>query len=123
MNAVRLCEGGVDTLGEAPEPFPGDAGSANGELVASQTGDGILGADRRAQAVGCGEQDLITGIVSVGVVNRFELVKVDIEHANIGGRLPARSQSKCLCEFLAKEQAISQTGQRVVRSSMSEYLL
>jgi len=123
MNAVRLSEGGVDTLREAAQPFPGNAGSANGELVASHAGDGILGTNRRTQAVGYGEEDLITGIVSVRVVDRFEPVKVDIEHTNIGDRLPARTQSERLCELLAEEQAISQTGQRVVRSSMSEFVL
>jgi hypothetical protein len=107
VNAVRLSEGIVDTLSEAPKPSPGDAGGANGELVASEAGDGILGARRRPQAVGHGEEDLITGIVSVGVVNRFELVEVDIEHANIADRLSARSQSERLCELLAKEQPIS----------------
>jgi hypothetical protein len=66
------------------------AGGANGELVTAQPGDRISRSHVVAQPVSSAEKDLVPGIVAVGVVDRLEVVEIDVEHAHPHAR-PALS--------------------------------
>jgi hypothetical protein len=61
------------------------AGGEDGEFVAAEPGDGVRGAYRVSEPPGDGEEDLVAGAVSVGVVDGLESVEIDIQHTDVGG--------------------------------------
>ena len=86
------------------------------ELVAAQTGEGVAGPEDPGQAVGDGDQQLVTDVVAVRVVDRLELVEVGEQDRNdLVGPLAAHDR---VVETLYEQRAVRQSGQRVVERAL-----
>ena len=86
------------------------------ELVAAQTGEGVAGAEDAGQAVGDGDQQLVTDVVTVRVVDRLELVEVGEEDRHdLVGALAAQDR---VVEALHQQRAVRQAGERVVERAL-----
>src|SRR5580704_661769 len=69
VDEMRLAERGADPAAQALQPGRADPGSAHGELVPAQAGDGVLRPDVGTQPVPDGEQGLVARVVPIGVVD------------------------------------------------------
>jgi len=84
VHTVRITQSCVDSRRQPSQAGLGDSRCAHGKPVASESSDGVLGPHLTAQPVGDGEQDLVTGVVTVAVVDRLEVLEIDIQQANVG---------------------------------------
>jgi hypothetical protein len=93
----------------------------NRELVAAQTGDGILRSQAGLDAPGNRQQELVTDVVSQAVVNQLEIVEVKEKH---GDRLAvAFGTRKSVGQPIQEQGAIREAGQRIRESLMGERFL
>ncbi len=83
------------------------------QLVATQPGDGVYAPGRGAQALGGLDQHLVTGIVTVGVVDLLEGVEIDEEHADPAR--PALERDQGLGQTVHEGHPVGQAGERVVQ--------
>ena len=91
----------------------------HGELVAAQTGDGVLTANAEQQAFGRGDQQRIARGVSEGVVDGLEVVQVEEEH----GHAALASADHRVLEAFGEQRSVGEARQRVVEGAVLELLL
>ena len=98
----------------------GEPGQQDGELVAAHPGHGVLAPDGVHQALAHLLDQVVPGGVPLGVVDRFEVVEVDEEHAH---RLtdPARPD-QLLFDPVLEEAAVGQPGEGVVPGHVRDLL-
>ena len=91
------------------------------ELVATQAGGGVGGADRLVQPLREHLEQQVAGLVAVGVVHRLEAVEVEVEH-----RRPlavAAGQVEPVLGAVEEQRPVGQLGERVVHRRVPEFLL
>ncbi|MBK6845955.1 MAG: hypothetical protein IPG88_27435 [Gemmatimonadetes bacterium] len=93
----------------------------DGKLVASQAGDGVAAASRRAQAVADGTQQCVAGVMSEVVVDELEVVEVDEEDRR-RFRL-ATFEGERRHHLLEEERAIGEARQGIVKGLMPKLAL
>ena len=72
---------GVDSLRHRDRFFRAlDVRDEHGELVASETGDGVSGSDGSTKTVGDFHQKSIAGLMAVSVVDEFESIEIEEEN-------------------------------------------
>ena len=86
----------------------------DGEFVAAEPGDGVRGAHQVSEPPGDGEEDLVAGAVSVGVVDGLESFEIDIQHTDVGEPVLAEPWFQCGFESHVEQGAVHQAGERVV---------
>ena len=84
------------------------AGREDRELVAAEAGDGVLAAQRVAQALAADLQQLVAGRVAERVVDLLEVVEVD--EGDDGGLAGGQR----LGDALLEQRAVRESGQRVL---------
>ena len=85
------------------------------ELVAAQPRRGVGRAQRRAQALGRGLEHRVAGLVPVGVVDRLEVVEVDVDHDRVAGAALER-----VVDAVHEEQPVGEAGERIVERLVLE---
>jgi hypothetical protein len=80
----------------------------HGELVAAEPHDGVREAEAGGQPCGHTAQQAVAGVVAQRVVDRFEVVEVEVDDRGRRGR------SQVAVEALGEQGAIAEAGQRVV---------
>ncbi len=88
------------------------------ELVAAETGDGVLGAHRALQALGHDLEDLVTGVVAERVVDGLEAVEVDHHDEDVAAA--AHPACEGVGQPVVEHRAVQAPGERVVRGGMAE---
>ena len=109
-----LAERGDDLLGDDGDVLaPADVGNQHHEFVATEARDDIRIAEAGQQAARDLDQQMVTDLVAVGVVDWLETVEVDEHHgkARVGA---ARAPDAALRE-VGKQHAVWQAGELVVR--------
>ncbi|HEY5430138.1 MAG TPA: hypothetical protein VIK04_13560 [Solirubrobacteraceae bacterium] len=97
------------SLGGVVEVFAQDD-----ELVAGQARQAVPGPQHFGQARGDGHQQLIADLVTIGVVDRLELVQIHEEHRRRVAR--AAPALKRVAQALEHQRPVGQAGQCVVQS-------
>jgi hypothetical protein len=87
----------------------GDAGQQDGELVAAEARDDVVGAQHAAQPLGDGAQEPVARAMAERIVDDLEVVEVDEEHRH----LPAAAHQRAV-EALQEELAVGQARQMIV---------
>jgi hypothetical protein len=98
-----------------------DIDQDRGELVATQSRDGVRGAHAGTQATRAFHQQFIAGGMAMPVIDRLETVEVDEaqgEAATVALRLGYRHP-----QAIAEQGAVGQVGQRIVVGPMAQLLL
>ena len=95
-----------------------DAVEQDGELVAAQPCRHVGRAHGRVEPPGDGGQQLVAGGVTEMVVDHLEVVQIEIE--NRDGAAAAADAGDGLVDARAKQRAVRQAGQIVVRGPMGE---
>ncbi|MNO75782.1 hypothetical protein D3C76_668410 [compost metagenome] len=88
------------------------ASEDHGELVATQTGQGVVLAQLAAQALAQGAQQLVAETMAEGVVDVLEVVQVQAQRS--GQFLAVVAAHQGLLEPLVEQRAVGQPGERVV---------
>ena len=97
-----------------------DTGLYNRELVAAEPCNGIVFAHRVLDPVGNADEQLITRLMTEIVVDRLELVQVEIMHRHQA--LPSYLRH-CGLQTVVEKHAVRQVGQRIVMRHMGDQLL
>lgn len=82
------------------------------ELVAADAGDRVASTDSVVEAFGGFDQDLVAGGVAMRVVDRFEVVEVEVADGHVLGR--AGSAGERLGQLLGEGAAVEQVGEWIV---------
>ena len=115
----RWGHGGDDPLGDLDGLGRlGASGDEHHELVPTQPGDGVFGADERLDSFGHGHEQPVPGAVAHAVVDHLEAIEVDEEHDGTPAR-PGKGQDG-LAEAVGEEYPVGKTGQCVVARLVSE---
>ena len=118
----RTTQGRDDALGHFGGVSLGrDVLEQNGELVAAQAGDGVLGAHAASNARGHLGQQGVALLVAQAVVDDFEVVDVQEQHADRAEVAVGVSQS--LFESVGEQGPIGQPRQWIVKGQLFELLL
>jgi hypothetical protein len=88
------------------------------ELVAAETGHGVLGPVTVSQRLGHRDQELVTGGVAEPVVDVIEVVQVDEQQRHGGGLAEAAGQG--MLDPVGEQSAVGQPGQAVVEGLVFE---
>ncbi|KTT92351.1 hypothetical protein NS44R_14625, partial [Mammaliicoccus sciuri] len=91
---------------------PHHAALHDGEFVGVETGQRIFLAQRRAQTLGDGAQQLVADAVAERLVDRLEIVEPQHQHRDLVGRAAGMLQH--LVHLLAQQVTVGQAGQAVV---------
>ena len=94
-------------IGEAHDPLEQDH-----ELVPAEAGDRVAGPDRRGEALGGRDQQLVAGAVAERVVDDLEVVDVGEQDGEAGVGLAAALER--LGQRAVEQRAVRQPGQRIV---------
>ena len=110
---VRAVDPGPDLLEPLHGLVPGaDAGDSDGERVAAEAGDDVVGPDQPSQPLGEPDQHLVAGLHAVALVDRPEVVQVEARHdrplAGLGAGVDGGA------ERVEERLAVGQTGEQVV---------
>ncbi len=111
----------LERLDQAPGDGEGGIGgfevvAEQRELVAAEASQRLGGAQRDLQPAGHRREQLVTGGVAEGVVDRLEVVEVDEED---GDRLVAAHQpGEGVLQPIEEQDAVGQAGERVVQRAM-----
>jgi hypothetical protein len=97
----------------APAATPVTSGHQQQELVAAQAGDGVGGAQQRGQAFADELEQRVARAVAQRVVDVLEVVEIEVQHRHAA--FAAARGGRRLLEAVAREPALGQAGQRVVR--------
>ena len=89
-----------------------------GELVAAEAGRGVGAAKTRVQPVADRDQHLVADKVPEAVVDGLEVVEVDEQHRD--GRVRGPESTDRQLDSLAKQRAVGETRQRVVKGLAGE---
>ena len=89
------------------------------ELVATEAGQGVGGAEQPGEPAGDGDQQLVAGGVAEAVVDPLEPVEVH-EHDRDGA---AAAVGQCAVEAVEQQRPVRQSGQRVVQRLVGERVL
>ena len=92
---------------------PLHVGEKDDELVTTQAGGRIAGADHRGEPLGDDLQHPVPGVVPQPVVDALEAVEIDEEDG--GPQAVARAVGHVLAQQVEEELAVGEAGQRVVR--------
>ncbi len=98
-------------IGLRPVGAGGVASQQDSELVAAEAGHVAVVAQHVAQALSHEPQQVVTGRMTLGVVDRLEPVEVDQQEGVIQAILPAVRQGRF--EILAETAPVRQAGQQV----------
>jgi hypothetical protein len=123
VNKVRFGERPSYSRGQRMQAVGGDTRGSDSELVAAESGDGVLRSHLCAESVCGGQQYLVAGGVSIGVIDRLERVQVDIQHTDITARRTTGGQRERGGEPGGEQDAVRQAGERVVSGLMGQCLL
>ena len=93
----------------------------HGELVPSEPRDGVAGPQTTAQPLGHLAQDLVPGLVTLGIVDVLETVQIDQKQ----GRAPAAVGigAEMVVETLVQQFPVGQPRQRVVEGTVPDLAL
>ena len=91
-----------------------DAVLHDGELIAAEARDEVLGADRLAQPIRDALQELVADQMSQRIVDALELVDVDIEDRELG----VFGLQQQFLRVALEQRPVRQIGQRVVMGEM-----
>jgi hypothetical protein len=80
---VWLGEDGFQAQGELRQSFGLNALRADGEFIASDASNAVLWTQLGTHSVGRVEKYLVSGVVTECVVDRFETIEVDVQHADV----------------------------------------
>ena len=111
----------IGALGELFDlALVGEVLADDDELVAAESRDGVVAADRGGEPAPHRDEQLVAGVVAEAVVDDLEAVEVEEEHRHHG---PAVAETgECGVEPLDRERAVRQVGERVVEGEMTEQL-
>ena len=84
------------------------------ELVAAEAGDGLVPAQRVAQAIGDGLDQLVAGRVAEAVVDDLEAVEVEEEDGDVAAAAALEALER-LAQAVVEQQAARQPGERVAQ--------
>lgn len=104
---VRLGQDSFQPNGELRQPLGGDALGADAELIASETSDTVVWTQLGAHSFSGVEEDFISGVMAGGVVDRLEVVKVDVQNAHVFLRPSAPVRIEGPVQLLGKQNAIA----------------
>jgi len=90
----------------------------DGELVASDSCDGIGGTYARAQAISGCDQHLVTARVAERVVHVLEAVEIAEHHSDAAGR--RRAACECVLDAIAEQHPVREAGEGVVEGVVDE---
>ena len=109
-----LC--GVDGL-----PVAGDVLEQDPELIASEPRDGVAHPDRLLDPRRHRGEQFVSDLMAEAVVDELEVI--EIEEQDGGGRLAAPLPAERLVEPVEEQDAIGQTGERVVECPVAHPVL
>ena len=117
--ADRLVQTGLDPRGHrGHRALVVRALADDGELVAAHPGGQIGGAHPLGQAPGDLHEDLVAGLVAVGVVDRLE--RVEVHHHQADGLPGPRGAGQRLVQPGGEGPAVGQPGERVVEGVVED---
>ena len=96
----------------------GAGGRDDGEFVAAEPGDDVVGAQRAREPLGDAADQLVADRMAERVVDILEVIEVDIEDR--GRRASASHFGDRHLEPFAEEDAVGQPAQRVVQREMAQ---
>ena len=90
------------------------------ELVATQPGQGVGGADRGADPLGDGAQQPVAGGMAQRVVDVLEAVEVEQQHRDHAAL--AAGAGQLLAEPVVQQGAVGQAGEQIVQGQTPDHL-
>ncbi len=100
---------------------PIDVLEDDGELVATETGAGVLLAETALEPARDRDQKLVSSRMPEAVIHRLEVVQVDEQHAD--ERVLAPGEAKRVGHTVGEERAVRESRERVVERLMRKLLL
>ena len=96
-------------------------GHHNDELIAAETGDGIVFAQGQLHACGQGPQELVAGLMAVIVIDGLEAIQVEVGQGQPGVR--ALDLRHGLPQAVAKQDPVRQPGQGIIMGDVHQLTL
>src|SRR5262245_23766857 len=119
VDRIGSAEGGDQPVGDTLQgPMVGGRAGDHRKLVAADTGDQIVAAQRAAEPLRHGPNELVAGRVAERVVDVLEVIEVDIEYGR-GGAALAHPRDR-LFQPLAEEDPVGQAAQRIVQRQVTQ---
>ena len=113
LELERLADRGGEPVGDAADVVEVlDALEQDHELVAAEAGDHVVGAQLVGEALGDGDQQLVTGAVAERVVDDLEVVDVGEHHGDLAAQLGLALDRRG--QHAVEQRAVRQVRQRVV---------
>ena len=116
----RFAERGDDPARHAFDVRVTSVGEQNGELVAAEPGDDVGRPGAVRETLGDGDQERVAGLVAELVVDRFELVQIDVEEGSV---LPGVLRAVHGVAQLGGElQTVGQAGELVMERLVGDHV-
>ena len=121
VDAERVLQRRLDPLGHRDRvTHVGNVLEQDRELVSTESRDRVLGPYAGLDPLGHRRQQPVAGVVTVGVVDRLEVVEVEEQHRDRG--LAAVRALERVREPVREQRAVGKLGEAVVKGLVGEFL-
>ncbi len=121
IDLERLGHAGDDPFGDHGRIFRILHLEHDDELIAPQSREGVLCTQQRGDPLADLDQQLVTKLVTVGIVDRLEAVQVAEHHRE--AELPALRLLDRLLDAVLQQHPVGQLGQRIMQGGLHQLLV